>query len=110
MHVGDEDVELAIVVEVEHLDAHRSPRRLWKQRAALLDEPLAALVLVVLVVAEHVQDVEIGPAVVVGIDNRRVARPRRIDQSHLLRHINEVILADVVVEDLRLRAFRFEVA
>ena len=73
VHVGDEDVEPAVVVEVEHLDPHRAPRRPREHLAALLDEALAADVLVVLIVALHVQDVEIGPAVVVDVD--RVASP-----------------------------------
>ena len=46
--------------------------------AALLDEALAADVLVVLVVALHVQHVEVRPAVVVDVDDARVAGPGEV--------------------------------
>ena len=36
VHVGDEDVQPAVVVEVEHLDAHRAPGRPREDLAALL--------------------------------------------------------------------------
>ena len=52
----------------------------------------------ILVVAEHVQDVEIGPAVVVDVDNARVAGPREVLQARALRHVDEAVAALVVVE------------
>ena len=106
VHVGDEDVQAAVVVEVEDLDAHRAPRRPREDLAALLDEARAADVLVVLIVAQHVQHVQIGPAVVVHVDHARVARPREILQAGALRHVHEAVAALVVIEDAPFGALR----
>src|SRR5205807_937407 len=51
MHIGDEDVHAPVVVEVEELDAHRTERRSWKILARLIDEALAADVLIVVLSA-----------------------------------------------------------
>ena len=110
VHVGDEDVQAAVVVEVEHLDAHRAPRRPREHLTALPDEALAAGVLVVLVVALHVQHVQIEPAVVVDVDRARVARPGEVDEARPLRDVDEAVAALVAIQNASLGPRRLQVA
>jgi hypothetical protein len=110
VHVGHEDIEAAVVVEVEHLDAHGAPRRTWEHLAALPDEPLAAGVLVILVVALHVQDVEVEPAVVVDVDRAGVSGPGELAQARSLGNVREPVPALVAVQDAALGTRRLEVA
>ena len=93
VHVGDEQVHVAIVVEVDHLDAHRAPGRFRKALAALLLEAFAPDVLVVLIVALHREHVEVGPLVAVAIDRAGVAAPTRIDEPGRLGHVRETVAA-----------------
>ncbi len=110
VHVGDEDVEAPVAVHVEYLDAHRAPRRAREHLAALAHEPLALLVLVVLVVALHVEHVQIEPAVFVDVDGRGIARPRQIDDAHGVCHVGEAVLAVVAIQDAALGAIGAQVA
>ena len=82
-----------------------------KQLAALLDERLAADVLVVVVVALHVQDVEVGPAVVVDVDRAGVAGPADVSiRPVACRDVDEAVVAHVLVQDAPLGALGLEVA
>ena len=73
VHVGDENVQASVVVEVEDFDAHRPPRGPWEDITALPDEALAAGILVILIVPLHVQHIQIEPAVIVDVERARVA-------------------------------------
>ena len=52
----------------------------------------------------HVQHVEIGPAVTVHIDWARIAAPAQIDETPLLRDVDEAVAALVLVQDAALVA------
>jgi len=108
VHVGNEDIQAAVVIEVEYLDTHRAPRRLWKDRAALFHEALAADVFVVLIVTEHIQQEQIRPSVFVDVDDARVAGPGNIGQAGADGHVFEMVAAFVVVKNLFFRALRLE--
>ncbi len=110
VHVGDEDVEAAVVVEVEDLDAHGAPRRSREHLPAPADEPRAVDVLVILIVAEHVEHVEIGPAIGIDVDHAGIARPRPIAQAGGGGDIDEAVVPLVVEEDALLRPLGLEVA
>src|SRR2546425_1007659 len=111
VHVGQHDVEVTVVVVVERLDAHRSPRRPGKHGSAPLLEILAADVLVVLVVALHVEHVEIGPPVPVDVDRARIAAPAHVDDPALFGHVDEAVVPPVLVEDAALvPLFRVQVS
>ena len=99
VHVGDENVQASVVVEVEHLDAHRAPGRPREHLTALPDEALAAGVLVVLVVAEHVEHIQIGPAVVIDVNHTRVARPGQVHEAGPLRDVNETISTGIAIQN-----------
>ena len=76
-----------------------------------LTKRLAADVLVVLVVALHVQHVEIEPAVVVDVDRAGVAGPGDVDAGPMrLRDVDEAVAAFVVIQDARLGPLRLQVA
>ena len=109
MHVGQKDIHAPVVVEIEDLDPHRAPGGRGKQLPALLDELPALDVLVVLVVALHVQDVEVGPPIPVDVDGIGVAAPTFIDESQSLGDLLEPAIAQVPVEEALLRTLRPQV-
>src|SRR5439155_11808779 len=92
--------------EIEDLDAHRAPRRPGKDLPALRDEAFPFDVLVVLVIALHVQHVEIDPAVFVDIDGTCVPGPPRVLKTDFRGHVDESVPALVAEEHAPLRAFR----
>ena len=110
VHVGEIEVQAPVVLEVEDLDSHGSPRRGGKQLPALLHESPAFDVLEVLVVALHVGQIQVGPSVVVGIERTGVPRPTRILQTRLLRDVDEPVSALVPIEDAGLRERGIQVA
>ena len=57
MHVGDKNVHVHIIVVIKHLDSHGPPRCLGKYGPALANESFSLVVLVVLVVSLHVQNI-----------------------------------------------------
>ncbi len=75
VHVGEEEVEVAVVVEVEGLDAHGAPGRLWKHPRRLGGEAAALVVHVVVIVALHAGDVQVRIAVALKVDDGRVTAP-----------------------------------
>ena len=75
-----------------------------------LTKLLAADVLVVLVVAQHVEHVEIGPAVVVDVDDAGVAGPGEVVRPICFETSTKRLLPVVVIEDAALGALRLQVA
>ena len=102
VHVGDVDILVTVVVEVEDLDPHRAPRGLWENLAALHYELLPAHVLIELIVALHGEHIEVGPAVLVVVEGGRIAGPALIEQSHLPGDVHECVPAFIVVENAAL--------
>ena len=103
VHVGQIDVQLPVVVEVEDLDSHGSPWRRGKQLATLLDETATFNILVILIMALHVGQIQVRPSIVVGIKRAGVARPTHILQTHLVGDVDESVSALVPIEDAGLR-------
>src|SRR2546421_474378 len=99
MHVGDEEVEATVSVEVERLHPHRAPGGPGKVPPRGVAKPLAAFVEPEVVLPLHVEDVEVGPTVVVHVDHRRVAAPASIDEPDLPGDIPEPAAAQVVVQN-----------
>jgi len=62
-----------------------------------------------MILALHVEDVEVGPTVVVHVDDRRVAAPARVEEPHPARDVLEPVAPQVVVEDARLGALGMRV-
>src|SRR6185295_12013181 len=71
---------------------------------------LAALVLPIMIVALHVEDVEVGIAILVEIHQTRVAAPRAVDEADGGGDVLEAVAAAVVIENAGLRALGVEMA
>ena len=67
VHVGDEEILVTVVVEVERADSHRAVWRLRKVIERAVGEPAVAEIHEVVIVALHVQHVEIGNRIAVEI-------------------------------------------
>ena len=109
VHVGDEDVHGAVVVVVEHADAHGAEGRARKQLAAAADEALPGDVLPVLVVALHVEHVEVRPAVLVEVEGMGVAAPAGVQQADLLGYVGKAVAAQVAVQNAAFGVLRLQV-
>ncbi len=74
-----------------------------------IDELLPLLVLQVVVVPLHVQDVEVRVPVAVEVGEGRVAAPSGVGQLDLIGDVDEVVVSDVAEEATLLRALRLQV-
>ena len=110
VHVGDQEVDVPVAVEVEGLDAHRTPGCLGEVFAGRVAKPFSALVEPQVVLTLHVQDVQVGQPVVVHVDHGGVAAPAAVDQADLARHVLEPAATEVVIQDARFGAVRVGMA
>ena len=99
MHVRQIQIQPAVLIVVKKLDPHGAPGRLRKIGVSLVQETLAALIFIELVLALHVRDVKIHKPVTVDVTKGRVARPRRMLKIHFLGDILELKATHVLVED-----------
>ena len=83
---------------------------LAKNSSVLSTKRSPPIVLVVVVVALHVENVEIGEAIAVDVRERRVTAPAAVDEPHLLRDVPEPTVAEVAVQDAGLGALGEEMA
>lgn len=98
MHVGDVDIHMAVIIEVKDLDPHGAPGRFGKKVSALSDKAFSLNVFVLLVVPLHIQDIKIGPTVIICVKRGCITRPTDIHQTCLFRNIGESILSEVFIE------------
>src|SRR5580704_5419554 len=110
MHVCDQEIHSAIVVEVEKLQAHASPGRLGKIVLCFFDKLFAAQVLEIVSRTLHVQEVHARPTITFQIGEACVATPAARIESHICGDILELIVAQIFVENRVLEAFGMEVA
>ena len=110
MHVRHEQVGPAVVVVVEKLDSHRTPGGAWEHLRRPVHEPLAVLVLEIVIAALHVQRIEIREAVAVHVRHARITAPTGVAEAHGRGHILEAQTAKILVQDRGLRSIRMEVA
>jgi len=81
---------------------------LGKIGRSLLHELLSADVLVEVIVALHVQDVEVREGIAVHIRHGRVTGPRAVGQFHLPGHLAELSSAKILVKQAHLGALGIE--
>ena len=110
VHVGDEEIRQAVVVEVEELDPHRAPRRSREALGRLVDEAAAAVVLEVVSVPLHVEHEHVRPAVAVHVGDARVAAPPRRPQADLRGDVPEPVVPEVSIQHRVLEAIGMRVA
>ena len=110
MHVGDEEIEPTVAVEIEDLDAHRAPGRLREVLPGCVPKPLPSLVEPEVILPLHVEDIEIRPTVLVHVDNRGITAPAQIHEPDLAGHVLEAVPAQVAVQDAGFRAVGVRVA
>src|SRR4030095_16010452 len=110
VHVRDEQIRPSVLVEIEEFDTHRAPRSLWEHAGGFIDKPLSLLVLVIVVVALHIQHVQVWKAVLIQVGTGRVATPTPIVQSHLSRYILEFLPSEILVENFALRPVGVQMA
>src|ERR1039458_5850981 len=82
MHIGDKQIQAAIVIVIEELNPHGAPGGSRKIGLSLLDKTLPALVLVVMIRAHHIQKVDVGPAVAIEIRNGGISAPSMRREPH----------------------------
>ncbi len=75
MHVGDEQVQLAVVVEIEDLSADRAPRDASQDAFCHVLESAVPLIVIELAGAEHIGDQNVHAAVPVVIEHGDVSAP-----------------------------------
>ena len=107
VHVRDVDVQVAIVLEIERLDAHRSPRSIREQVAARSFEFSALSVEENLIVALHVEEIEICPTVVVDVHWRSISRPSSVFEPDRGAHVFKLSLTEVPIEPAGLQPLGF---
>ena len=96
-HVGDEEVDQAVVVHVAEIRAHRGERRVRHDLSLTVGEGAVAVVVVELVGrAEVVGHVEIGPAVVVVVPPRGGMTAGFAGDAGAVGHVREGAVAVVV--------------
>src|SRR5205085_5159631 len=110
MHAGDEEVEPTIAVEVEYFRPHGTPGCFRKVLRGRVAKPLPALIEPEVIPSLHVEAVEVGKAVGVHVEGRRIAAPAEIHQPDLATHVLEPVAAQVAVENTRFGALGVEVA
>src|ERR1017187_48794 len=74
MHISDNKIHQAVIVEIEEFDSHCSPGGFGKVLFGLIDEPLSSFILIIGGMSLHVQNEEVRPAIFVKIDETRVPR------------------------------------
>src|ERR1022692_619804 len=98
MHIGDKQIQAAIVIVIEELNPHGAPGGSRKIGLSLLDKTLPALVLVVMIRAHHIQKVDVGPAIAIDIRDGGISAPSMRRESHRHGHVLESIVPQVVIE------------
>jgi hypothetical protein len=98
VHVGDKKVQAAVVVVIEELDSHRAPGGPGEIRFSFFNERPASLVFKIVVGAHHVEEVDIGPAVLVEVGDGGIAAPSLGPQVHRGRDISEAVAAQVLIQ------------
>src|SRR6266403_551510 len=110
MHVRNEQIHAAVIVEVEKLQPHTSPGCLGKTVLRFLDEFPAALIFEIVSRTLHVQEINARPAVTLQIREACVATPASRIQAHLRSDILELIVSQILVENRVLEPFGMEMA
>src|SRR5882724_3857211 len=110
MHVRDKEIHAAVIIEVEKLQPHASPRCLGKIVLRFLDKLLTAHVLKVVPRTLHIQEVDARPTIALQVSKASVATPATRIESHFGGDILELIVAQILVENRVLKAFGMEVA
>ena len=100
MHIDDEQVEPAVVVEVKHLGADSAESGFSQSRLGDFGEGAVAVVVVELTAAEHVGDQHVEIAVFVVVEDGDVAAPAHAFQAGLLGNVGKCAVAVVVVENV----------
>jgi len=99
-HVGNDDVDPTVVVQVAGIGAHREVGDMGKALAHDVNERAVTLVEVKPVGRfEIVGDIKVGPAIMVGVDPDRGVTLRQAPDSGLFRDVGERAIA-VVVEQI----------
>ena len=96
--VGDVDVEQAVVVVIAPVDVHALLGVEADGRFGLIGERAVAVVDEETVGAEIAGDIEIVPAVVVGVAVAEVERPAAELEADLLGHVGERAVVVVVID------------
>src|ERR1700730_14419529 len=99
MHVRDDEVHASVVVEIEKLYSHGSPRSFRKELFGLVDEVLATCVFQVVVVSLHVQKEEAGESFAVQIGKGGVAAPSGRVQADFRGYVFEAVVAQISVKN-----------
>ena len=106
VHVGDDQIHQPVAVVVEELHAHRTPRRLAKERRRPVLKAAPLTVHIIAVFARHAQHVEFRKSIGIQIAKGRIAAPAPMDESCRLRSILKTSITPIVEEQARLAAFR----
>ena len=106
VHVGHEQIHQPVLVEIEKLDPHRAPRRFWKITGRFLHKPFPALIFVVMIIALHIQDVQIGKAILIQIHCCGVPAPVAVVQAHLFGNILEFPAPKIPVQNAAITSRR----
>ncbi len=99
-HVGDENVELAVIVEISPFRVHPFFRVKTDCRFGNVRERPVAVVDEEAVGAEIGRDVEVVPSVIVGIAVSQIQRPPAEPQTDLVGHVGEGAVSVVVKEQV----------
>src|ERR1035441_3889025 len=99
MHIGDKQIQAAIVIVIEELNPHGAPGGSRKIGLSLLDKTLPALVLVVMIRAHHIQKVDVGPAIAIDIRNGGISAPTMRSEPHRRGHVLQFVVAQIAIED-----------
>ena len=110
MHVRDEEIHSAVVIVVEEFDAHAAPRRSGEIIVRFFDERLAALILVIVAGALHVQEVDAGKAIALYIGESGITAPAVRIEADFRRDVFEFIVAQIFVEHWMFEALGIEMA
>ena len=110
VHVGDEQIELAVAVPVEYFDAHRAPRRGRKDLTPAVLETPGPKVVPNLVVSLHRGHVQVWTPVAVVVERRGFAGPSLVDESGRRGDILEAPTSKIVIENRGLRTLGMQMA
>src|SRR5580658_4425014 len=110
MHVSDEQVHAAIVVVVEKLNPHCSPRSAREILGRLVHENLPCFVLVIRITPLHVKKINAGPARAIQIAEARIAAPAVRMQSHFRCDVLKMVVSKILVQDGMLETLGMEMA
>ena len=98
MHIDDEQVELAVVVVVEHFRTDGSPGSASERFVGHVGELSVAQVAVELASAKHVGDEQIDEPVFIVVERRDIAPPACPFEPGLCGHIGKRAVAVVVIQ------------